>query len=211
MTDILEPLQWRYATKKYDSTKKVSDADLNELLEAVRLSASSYGFQAWKMIVVTNPELRKKLREAAWNQPQITDASHLIVFAAHNSIDATYVEKFVHHIANVRSQPVENLKPMQEMMTGSVTRRSAEDMKAWLQKQVYIALGFLLTAAAHKRIDSTPMEGFDNAKFDEILGLEAEGLNSVVLCPIGYRSADDDLAQQKKVRHPLEQIVEWKK
>jgi len=198
MTDIIKALNWRYATKKFDPAKKVSEADLNELLEALRLAPSSYGLQPWKFIVITNPELRKKLREHAWNQPQVTDASHLIVLAARTDLDEKYVKEYVGELARLRNIPVSSLKGYDDMMTGFVKGTSKEELIHWAKKQVYLALGMLLEAAALKRIDACPMEGFDAQKFDEVL--ELKNLTAAVLCTIGYRSPDDPAAKLEKVR-----------
>lgn len=200
MTNTIEALKWRYATKKFDAKKKVSDADLNELLEALRLSPSSYGLQPWKFIVITNPELRKNLREHAWNQPQITDASHLIVLATRTDVDEKYVKQYVNEIAKQRGVPVDSLQGYQDMMTGDVKNRSKEAIVEWSKHQTYIALGFLLETAALKQIDACPMEGFDKVKFDEILDLKKKNLTATVLCSVGYRAADDAYAQNAKVR-----------
>jgi len=207
MTDIIKALNWRYATKKFDTEKKVSEADLKELLEALRLSPSSYGLQLWKFIVITNPELRKNLREHAWNQPQITDASHLIVLATRTDVDEKYVKQYVAEIAKQRSVPIESLKGYQDMMIGDVKNRSKEAVVEWSKHQTYIALGFLLETAALKRIDACPMEGFDKAKFDEILNLKAENLAATVLCAVGYRAADDGYAQNAKVRFDQKNLI----
>lgn len=207
MTDLIKALNWRYATKKFDTSKKVSEADLNELLEAARLAPSSYGLQPWTFVVITNPELRKKLREHAWNQPQITDASHLIVLATRTDVDEEYVKHYVEEIARQRNVPVESLKAAQDMMTGDVKSRSKDAVVDWSKHQTYIALGFLLFAAAQKRIDACPMEGFDPAKFNEVLGLKERHLTATVLCAIGYRAGDDKAAQNVKVRFPKPDVV----
>ncbi len=208
MSQLLDALNWRYATKKFDSTKKLSQEDLDELLEALRLSASSFGLAPWKFLVVTDPALRAKMQPAAWNQSQITEASHLIVLCAKTDIDAAYIKKFIEYTAKVRGLDPTMLAGYEEMMEKSTSSMPEDVKKNWMQKQVYIALGTLLTAAAFKKIDATPMEGFDKAQFDDMLGLKAKGLTSVVLCPLGYRAADDQLATQKKVRFPKEQVIE---
>jgi nitroreductase/dihydropteridine reductase len=207
MADIIKALNWRYAAKKFDTARKVSDDDLNELLEAARLAPSSYGLQPWKLIVITDPELRKKLREHAWNQPQVTDASHLIILAARADVDENYVKRYVEDIAKQRKTSVEALKGYQDMMTGDVNSRSKEQILEWSKHQVYIALGFMLETAALKGIDACPMEGFDPAKFDKILELKKSNLASTVLCAIGYRAADDPAAKSAKVRFNREDIV----
>jgi nitroreductase len=199
-TPIIEALQWRYATKKFDTAKKVSETDLQELLEAMRLAPSSYGLQPWKFLVVTNNELRLKLREHAWGQPQVTDASHLIVLCARTDLNEAYVKKYAESIAKTRNIPVESLKNYEQMMLGFVKNTTPEHLVEWAKLQVYLALGILLESTALKRIDACPMEGFDANKFDEILELKKQNLTTTVLCPIGYRSTDDKTATQAKVR-----------
>ncbi len=206
-SNIIENLEWRYATQKFDAERKVSEADFNELLEAARLAPSSYGLQPWKFVVVANPELRKKLREHAWNQPQITDASHLIVLATRTDVDENYVKRYVEEIAKQRGTTVEALKGAYDMMTGDVNSRSKDAVLEWSRHQVYIALGFLLFAAAQKRIDACPMEGFDRGKFDEVLELKKQNLASTVLFAVGYRTEDDKAAQNVKVRFDLKDVV----
>jgi nitroreductase len=169
--------------------------------EALRLSASSFGLQPWKFIVVTNPEVRKQLRAAAWDQAQITDASELIVLAVQKNVDESYVDTFVKSVALTRGMPIDALKGYSDMMKGSVkSRTTPEAVKEWSSRQVYVALGTLLTAAAVEGIDACPMEGFDPKKFDEILGLEKMGLESRVLAAVGFRSSEDATASYKKVR-----------
>lgn len=204
---VIDALKWRYATKKFDLTKKVIDEDFNELIEATRLSASSYGLQPWKLIVVKNKETREKLKAAAWNQPQITDSSHLIVFCAKKSVDSNYVKEYIALIARERGVSVDSLKEFEEMMIGFVNGHNSEFLANWTKMQTYIALGTLLETAAIKRIDACPMEGFDSAEFDKILGLEKEGLASAVVCAIGYRSKEDKAASYKKVRFPVDKLV----
>lgn len=211
MLSLIEKLQWRYATKKFDTVKELTAAQLDPVLEAGRLSASSYGLQPYSFIVITNPALRAELRKNAWDQPQITDASHLIVLAARTNLDAAYVDHFVDLVAKERGATVESLKGYRDMMVGSVERMSADERVIWAKKQAYIALGFLLSACAQSDIDACPMEGFDAAKFDEVLELSKLHLTSTVLCPVGFRAADDATAAYKKVRFPKEELIVWKK
>lgn len=206
MSTIIDALNWRYATKAFDTTKKVSEKDLENILEATRLTASSFGLQPWKVIVVTNPEIRAKLRENAWGQAQVTDASHLVVFAIQKNLNVAYVDHYVDLVSKARGVDASALKGYADMMKGSVSGRSPEALKEWAARQAYIALGTLLVAAAEAQIDTCPMEGFDPAKFDEILGLSKLGLESVLVAPIGYRSSDDASAHFKKVRFPKEEI-----
>jgi len=193
-------LNWRYATKKFDSSKKISSQDFAELLEVLRFSPSSFGLQPWKFVVVHDPDLRKKLRPHAWNQAQVTDAGALIVFCALKKMDEDYVKRYVNIIADVRGVTKESLLGSEQMMTGFLKSKGPEAISQWMKNQVYVALGVFLAECAHHKIDACPMEGFDSEKFDEILELPQEGLESVVLCAVGYRADDDHYAELKKVR-----------
>lgn len=207
MSQIIDALNWRVATKKFDAAKKIPQADLDELLESLRLAPSSYGLQPWAFYVVENPELREKMKEASYGQGQVTDASHLVVLCARTKMDETDVARYIEEIAKVRGVKVEDLKSYHDMMAGSIARHTPEALTVWNQKQVYIALGTLLTAAAAKQIDACPMEGFAPDRVDEILGLTEKGLTATVLCPLGYRAADDDYAKQKKVRFGKDEVI----
>lgn len=196
----LENLQWRYATKKFDSEKKLSEEDLEELLESVRLSASSYGLQPYEVIVVSDPETREKLKAAAWNQSQITDASQLIVFANYRKISSDHVSEYMQNISETREVPRENLSGMEKMINNTIESRTEENQQVWGSKQTYIALGNLLSSAASMRIDTCPMEGFNQDEFDEILGLKDKNLQSSVIAAVGYRSEEDQNQHLEKVR-----------
>ena len=202
---LLEQLNKRYATKKFDASKKIASADLTTLLEAIRLSASSYGLQAYKVLVVENEAIRKQLRAASWDQSQITDASQLLVFAVETNFDEKGVDKFVENTANTRNIEVSALSGYADMMKGSL-KRPAEEVQAWLTKQLYIALGFGLVAAAELNIDSCPMEGFDASQYDEILGLKEKGLHAGVILAVGYRSSEDGYQHLAKVRRCAEEL-----
>lgn len=199
-------LWWRYATKKFDPSKKIPADELREILEALRLAPSSFGLQPWKFIVIADPDLRKGLRPYAWDQPQITEASHLVVLCAKKSMDEAAVKQYVELIDSTRHTDAQTLKSYEELMMGFVRRQSAEALSVWMKKQVYIALGFLLYECARRRIDACPMEGFDSQKFDEVLRLPEAGLESVVLCAMGYRSSEDRYAAQKKVRFAPDEV-----
>ena len=207
MNDIIKKLEWRYATKEFDPAKKISEEDMHVLLESARLAPSSYGLQPWKFIVVENTELREKLKAAAWNQGQITDASHLVVLCRLAALDETHVQKHVEKTAELRAISLEELSGYKDMMVGDIKNRTKEGLENWMAKQVYIALGFMLHTAAQMQIDTCPMEGFDPKQFDEILGLEALGVNSVVLCAIGHRKEGDKLAKATKARFHKEEVV----
>ena len=206
MVNIIKALQWRYATKKFDITKKITEKEIEELLEVLRLAPSSFGLQPWKFVLVKNPELRKKLREAAWNQPQVTEASHFIILCARTDVNENFVKKFIKSTAETRKISVDSQKGYQDMVVGSISNLAAEQRVDWNKKQVYLALGMLLEAAALKGIDACPMEGFDPQKYDEMLNLKKEQVTAVVLCALGYRAADDTLAKAAKVRFSKEEI-----
>lgn len=195
-----DPLRWRYATKKFDPSRKIPARGFSELLESLRLAPSSYGLQPWKFIVVRDEDLRKNLREHAWNQPQVTDASHLLILCALKTMGENYVKNFTSRIAKARGIKRESLSAYEQMMLKSLKAMSPRALSEWMKRQVYLALGMLLAQCARKKIDACPMEGFDAKKFDEILGLEKLGLESVVLCPLGYRAKDDQHAALKKIR-----------
>ncbi len=203
---LIEKLNWRYATKKFDHTKKLSQAQLDELLKAVHLSPSSSGLQSYKMLVVKDPAIRQKLREAAHGQPQLTDASQIIIFASETNLDAAYVKKYIDHIAKTRQIARESLEGFEQAINGNISKLTAGQKIEWSHKQTYIALGVLLTAAADMGIDSCPMEGFNAAKFDEILGLSEKGLTTSVIAAIGFRSEDDEFSKFIKVRKPNEEM-----
>ncbi len=207
MQHIISALEWRYATKQFDPSKKVQEKDIDILLEALRLAPSSFGLQPWKFVVVTNPEVRATLREAGYNQPQITDASHLIVFAVEKNIDDAFVDRFVRSISETRGVPETALEGYAAMMKGAIAAKTPEQRIDWAARQAYLALGVLVTAGALMNIDITPMEGFDPKKFDEILELDKKGLASQVIAVVGYRMPDDPAAAMKKVRYPKEQMV----
>ena len=206
MSTFLESLNWRYATKRFDAAKKISDADLNTLKEAVRLSASSYGLQPYKVVIVENPELREKLKAAAYGQTQITDASHLFIFASDVALDAASVDQYIANISKTRSVPVDALGGFSDMMKNVVGNLSGDAKNTWTAKQTYIALGNLLGAAAELKIDATPMEGFNAASFNEILGFDKLGLSASVIATVGYRHDEDDAQHHKKVRKSQEEL-----
>lgn len=203
---LIEKLSWRYATKKFDANKKIAADTLEQLLATVRLAPSSLGLHHYKVVVVENPEVREKLKAAAYGQAQITDASQLIVFAAETNLDEAYVNKYVDEIVKVRQITHESLEGYKGMMLGSVNGQTAEQKLAWAHKQAYIGLGVLVSAAADLDIDICPMEGFSAPQFDEILGLTEKGLTASVIATIGYRSADDVTATFAKVRKPTEEL-----
>lgn len=206
MSTLLDNLNWRYATKKFDATKKISSQDLNTLKEAVRLSASSYGLQPYKVIIVENPEIREKLKAAAYGQTQITDASQIFIFANDLNLGADSVDAYINTISETRGVPTDALGGFSDMMKGTISNLSVEAKNIWTAKQTYIALGTLLSAASELKIDATPMEGFNAAAFNEILGFDKLGLNTSVIATVGYRHDEDETQHYKKVRKSHENL-----
>lgn len=205
---LLGQLRWRYATKQFDPARKITAADWALLEEALVLSASSGGLQPWGFFVVDDPAVRQALRPAAFDQPQITDASHLIVFAARTDFGVADVDAHIAHTAKVRGLTVDSLKGYREMLVGGIINSMDDATRlAWAGRQVGIALGNFLASAALLGIDACPMEGFLPAKFDEILGLKERGFTSLALCAVGYRSPGDAYAQLAKVRFPKERSI----
>ncbi len=202
-----QSLQWRYATKKFDDQKEVAQETLHELLEALRLSPSSFGLQPWKFIVVKDKAIRQELRKFAWNQPQITDCSDLIVLCAKTSMDAAYIKDFIGRSAKANGIPVEALNAYQDLMLGFLQNQKPEEISNWMSRQVYIALGMLLSECARLKVDACPMEGFEAGQFDAILKLKEQGLHATVLCAVGYRASDDSYAQHAKVRFAQSEVI----
>ena len=208
MSDLIQKLQWRYATKKFNPSKVVPQEKLDKILEAIRLTATSSGLQPYEVLVVTNKEIREKIKPVAWNQGQITDASHLLVFAAWDNYTAERINKMFDLTNDVRGFKNEGWENYRNMLLSTYPTRDAEVNFQHAARQAYIALGTALVAAAEEEVDSTPMEGFDPAAVDEILGLRAKGLRSVVILPLGYREAEGDwLVNLKKVRRPSDDFI----
>lgn len=203
---LVDKLRTRYATKKFDPSKKLSADQLDDLLSAVQLSPSSYGLQPYKILVIEDPEIRSQLRNAAHHQAQLTAASQVIVFASETNIDEALVAKYIDNIAKIRQVGRHHLEGFEKTMVGTVNHLSEDQKIAWSHKQAYIALGVLLTAAAELGIDACPMEGFEAGKFDEILGLKEKGLTVSVIAAIGVHAADDNYAGLPKVRRPKEEL-----
>jgi nitroreductase len=206
MSNFLKNQNWRYATKKFDATKKISDEDLNILKEAIRLSSSSYGLQPYKVIIVENPELRAQLQPAAWGQSQIIDASHLFVFAHETNMGDESVDDLLKIMSETRDTPIEALTGYGDFMKFTITKLSTEAKNVWNAKQTYLALGNLLNAAAELKIDVTPMEGFVSEQVNEILGLDKLNLNASLMATVGYRHEEDATQFYKKVRKSHEDL-----
>jgi nitroreductase len=206
MNTFLENQNWRYATKKFDATKKITTEDLSTLKEAIRLSASSYGLQPYKIIIVENPELRAQLLAAAYGQSQVVDASHLIVFANEINFGEEEIVNFSKNMSETREIPLESIQGYVEYMKSNIVTLSEETRNIWSAKQTYLALGNLLNVAAELKIDTTPMEGFIPARVNEILGLDKLGLNATLIATLGYRHDEDATQHYKKVRKSNEEL-----
>ncbi len=206
MSNFLNNQNWRYATKKFDATKKITNEDLNILKEAIRLSSSSYGLQPYKVIIVENPEIRAQLQPAAWGQSQIVDASHLIIFANETKVDDSTIDEYIKSISEARNTPIEALAGYGEFMKSKIVTLTDEEKNIWTAKQTYLALGNLLNAAAEHKIDVTPMEGFVPAQVNEILGLDKLNLNATLIATLGYRHEEDATQHYKKVRKSQEDL-----
>ncbi|WP_269800960.1 nitroreductase family protein [Albibacillus kandeliae] len=205
---MLDHLNWRYATKKMDPSKTVSEDKIAKIVEAVSLAPTSSGLQPFELLVIRNKELRAKLQAAANDQAQITEGSHLLVFAAWDNYTDDRIEEIVDLSAAERGGRSELLEGYYARLKGMYLPRPAEVNFNHAARQAYIAFGFAIAAAAELEVDSTPMEGFDAAAFDEILGLKEKGLRSVVILPLGYRDETGDwLVNLKKVRKPLDSFV----
>lgn len=199
---IIDSLSWRYAVKRMNGNK-VSQEKVNTLLDAIQLSASGFGLQPYQIFVVEDPELKAKIQPVAYGQPQIVESSHLLIFAAWNEVTAAHIDTYLNLIAETRDMSLSDLGDFKEAIAGSMQYKSAEQQAQWANCQVYLAMGTALTAAAELQIDTTPMEGFIPAKLDELLGLEAKGLHSVLMLAIGERDeATDYMVNVKKVRTP---------
>jgi nitroreductase len=205
---LIDQLNWRYATKQYDPNRRINPADWAILEEALVLSPSSAGLQPWSFLVVDDPAVRAQLLLASYGQPQIVDASHLVVFAAKSNLGVADVDALVRRTADVRGIPVEALAGLRTMAVRSIVQgMSDSERRIWAGNQTYIALGNLITSAALLGIDATPMEGIEKGRYDDILGLRVRGLTTSVIATLGYRAAGDKYATTPKVRFAREQVV----
>ncbi|NJL89848.1 MAG: NAD(P)H-dependent oxidoreductase [Coleofasciculaceae cyanobacterium SM2_1_6] len=209
-TNLLESLQWRYATKKFDPNKTIAAETWSALEESLVLTPSSYGLQPWKFLIITNPEIKAQLKPLSWNQAQVTDCSHYVVFAIKKNLAAADVDRFVARTAEVRGVEVESIKGYRDMMVSDVVN-GARSLIAneWAARQVYIALGNFMTSAALVGVDTCPMEGIEPANYDRLLGLPEKGFATVVACAAGYRAEDDKYATLAKVRFAPEEVIEY--
>ena len=205
--NIIEKLQWRYATKKFDANAYISQEKLNTIKHAFNLTATSYGLQPVKLVIIKDKDLQSQLVEHSMNQQQVAQASHVLIFCIETAIDTGYIEAYFNRIKGIRNTPDEVLKPFKDFLIEDFKDKSKQSINEWAIKQVYLAMGNLLTVCAVESIDACPMEGFLSKKYDEILELPEKGMQSVLIMPIGYRATDDMFADFKKVRKDISESV----
>lgn len=208
---MVKRLKWRYAVKRFDSNKILSPKKVDDLKEAFNLTATSYGLQPIRLAVVHNKELQEKLVAFSYGQKQVAQASHILVICVERQVDANYITTYFNRVRDTRNTPEEILDPFKQNLIKEFSEKSQDEIRAWAVNQAYLALGNLLTFCAAEEIDACPMEGFDAKAYDEALGLNAMGLESVLLLPVGHRAEDDPFSSFKKVRRPItESIIEIK-
>ncbi len=206
MSNFIENANWRYATKKFDTTKKVATTDLEILKKAISLTATSYGLEPYKILIIENQDIKNQLVAASWGQQIVADASHLIVFANILDFGSEQMNNYFKNVTQTRNVPMEALQGYSDFMQSSINALPLEKRNSWTAKQTYLAMNNLLNACAELKIDATPMEGFIPEKYNEILGLNALGLNAVLAVPIGYRHDDDATQHYLKVRKPAQDL-----
>jgi nitroreductase len=206
--NLIKNLNWRYATKRFDTEKKLNPADLELLKESIRLSASSYGLQLYKVVIVENEKIKLLLKDASWGQTQITESSHIFVFCNYKKVSERQIDEYLLLKASVQNLEIDALKGYGDFMKNTLLEMSDEQMNSWTAKQSYIALGNLLAACAELKIDACPMEGFEPEKYDKILGLSDKGLNAAVIAAVGYRSREDKTQFDAKIRKSSEILFE---
>lgn len=204
---IVKALEWRYATKKFNSKRTLSAEKLEILKRSFNLTATSYGLQPLKLVVVNNKNVQEQLKHASYGQQQLSTASHVLVICIEKEVDKGFIENYFKHVRDIRNTPEDILSPFKESLIGDFEKKPIGEIRTWAAHQAYLVLGTLLSVCAVEEIDSCPMEGFEPEKYDEILGLEQRGLTSVLALPVGYRADDDFFATLKKVRRPVEELV----
>ena len=205
--NIIDSLKWRYAVKKFDTNKSVPKKKIETLKEAFNLTATSYGLQPLKLLVINKKEIQKELVEHSWNQPQVLDASHLLVICIPKEYTTKEVENYFKLVQKLRQTPDSILTPFKEFLTAEIKKKTQEELFIWNKNQAYLALGNLLTVCASEQIDSCPMEGFVPEKYDEVLNLGEQNLASTLVLPIGFRADDDYMKDLKKIRKNIDDVV----
>lgn len=202
-----EALKWRYATKKFDPEKILSEEKIGRLKNAFNLTATSYGLQPLKLVIIRNKDMQLKLQERAYNQKQISTASHVLIICAEKNIGPDLIEDYFRNVSSIRNTPEDILRPYKENLLKNFEKAPEEEIRSWAHNQAYLVLGALLTVCAVEEIDSCPMEGFQADEFNEFLELGKYNLQSVLVLPVGFRAKDDIFAEFKKVRRPLQETI----
>lgn len=203
----IKALNWRYATKKFDRRKTLSEDKVEILKHTFNLTATSYGLQPLKMLVISNKILQKELRSYSYDQQQVDTASHVLVICIEKEVDEKFIKDYFKRVKHVRDTPEKIIKPFEEFLVGDFKKKAEEEIEAWAINQAYLALGTLLTVCATEEIDACPMEGFEPDKYDSALELKSKNLKSVLVLPVGYRAEDDMFSTFKKVRRPLNDVI----
>lgn len=203
----IEALKWRYATKKFDKNRVLSEEKMEILKQAFNLTATSYGLQPIKMVIVHNKKVQAKLVECSMNQQQVASASHVLVLCIEREINKEFIENYFNFVQKIRATPNEILSPFKDFLIDDFKNKHIDEIASWATNQAFLAMGTLLTVAATEAIDACPMEGFEPDKYDEVLGLEKLNLRSVLVLPVGYRAKDDMFSEFKKVRRPLSDVI----
>jgi len=207
MTDIIKDLEWRYAVKKFDSSKEIEVAKLERIKKAFNLTATSYGLQPIKMVVLKNKDLQEQLVEFSFGQMQVAQASHVLILCIEKKIDTDYISSYFKKVKEIRGTSDSVLEPFKNALVSEFTKMDTKQIQQWAINQVYLAMGNLLTICAAEQIDACPMEGFLPESYDELLNLSSKGLCSVLALPIGYRAEDDMFSGFKKVRRDMENSI----
>tara|TARA_B100000787_G_scaffold159892_2_gene138483 strand:- start:66167 stop:66817 length:651 start_codon:yes stop_codon:yes gene_type:complete len=203
----IENLEWRYAVKKFDDQKFLQETQIDTLKQAFNLTATSYGLQPIKLLIIKNKKIQQQLVTHSWNQEQISQASHLFVICVDTKLDESDIDKYFDKVKEIRNTPDEIINSFRNYLKNAIAAKTIQDLLSWGKNQAYLALGNLLTVCANEKIDSCPMEGFIPEKYDEILKLKEKNLTSVLVLPVGYRAKDDIMTNQKKIRKSIEEIV----
>jgi nitroreductase/dihydropteridine reductase len=206
-SEIIAKLRWRYATKKFDPNKILSEAKLEILKEAFNLTATSYGLQPLRLLVLTDPTIKEQLVPLSMDQQQVKDASHILIICTEQTVTSKYIEAHFSRVEAIRNTPRKILDPFEDFLIASFADKKPEEIDLWMTKQAYLAMGNLLTVCALEGIDACPMEGFEPEKYDELLELGKKGLRSVLVMPVGHRAEDDMFADFKKVRRGVKDVV----
>ena len=207
MNNSIKNLEWRYAVKKFDEQKFLEKAQITTLKKAFNLTATSYGLQPIKLLIIRNKEIQQQLVKYSWNQQQVVQASHLLVICVNTKLDESDVENYFKRVKEIRDTSEEILRPYRNYLKTMISNKTAEELLSWGKNQAYLALGNLLTVCSNESIDSCPMEGFIPEEYDEILKLKEKNLTSVLVLPVGIRADEDSMMHEKKVRKKMSDVI----